>query len=149
MLHAPRDPLLISKLPKAPPKTDFMSPNQNCPQRTISTKLLRMSWSAVLLICLSSQPSPDIHSCLLRLSKSTLENITHGRDGGDFKKPITLQIIHFGSRQPLQAGYIQWCHWIKWKLYACYAGEISRTLRMVLCTLKWKKLIWHWWLHTR
>lgn len=84
MLHAPRDPLLISKAPHTPPpKTDFMSLNQNCSQRTISTKLLRMSWSAVLLIRLSSQSSPGIHSCLLRLGESTLENITHGRIGGE------------------------------------------------------------------
>lgn len=81
MLHAPRDPLLISKPSTPPPKTDFMSPNQNCPHTTISTKLLRMSWSAVLLICLSSQSSPGIHSCLLCLGASTLENITHGRRG--------------------------------------------------------------------
>lgn len=83
ILHALRDPLQISRLW---PWTDFLSLNQKCPQRSISAKLLRMSWPAVLLICLSSQASPGIRSCLLRLSESTLENITHGRDGGDLKE---------------------------------------------------------------
>lgn len=83
ILHALRDPLQISR---PWPRTDFLSPNQKCPQRSISAKLLRMSWPAVLLICLSSQASPGIRSCLLRLSESTLENITHGRDGGDLKE---------------------------------------------------------------
>lgn len=83
VLHALRDPLQISR---HWPQTDFLSPNQKCPQRSISAKLLRMSWPAVLLICLSSQASPGIHSCLLRFSESTLENITHGRDGGDLKE---------------------------------------------------------------
>lgn len=83
ILHALRDPLQISR---PWPWTDFLSPNQKCPQRSISAKLLRMSWPAVLLICLSSQASPGIRSCLLRLRESTLENITHGRDGGDLKE---------------------------------------------------------------
>lgn len=55
------DPLQISKphthkRPKQ--KTDFRSPKQNCPQRTISTKLLRFSWWAVSLICLSPTVQP-------------------------------------------------------------------------------------------
>lgn len=83
ILHALRDPLQISR---PWPRTDFLSPNQKCPQRSISAKLLRMSWPAVLLICLSSQASSGIRSCLLRLTESTLENITHGRDGGDLKE---------------------------------------------------------------
>lgn len=95
-------------------KPDFISQNENCPHRTISTKVLRMSWSAVLLICFSSQSSPGIHSCLVRLSESTCENITLERDGGDFQKIINkeikrafTQVIDLGSSTPPQTGYMQ------------------------------------------
>lgn len=67
-----------------------------------------MSWPAVLLICLSSQASPGIHSCLLRLSGSTLENITHGRDGRDLKCGVGVGVWVVGV--PLQNNKVWFQH---------------------------------------
>lgn len=83
MLHAPRDPLLISN-----PWHHNQKLISGLQSRTVHRGLAPQScyaWASKLSHW-SAFPHSQVLSCLLRLSESTSENITHRRGGGDKKK---------------------------------------------------------------
>lgn len=125
------DPLQISKphthkRPKQ--KTDFRSPKQNCPQRTISTKLLRLSWWAVSLICLSPTVQPG-HSLVCYALASPLWKTSPTREVEEIffkkeKRKISHSLRNKVFFQPVIAGSLQllMLHW--YLLYLCGTDQI-------------------------